>query len=243
VEGLTEQSGHWPLPKEVAEMLAWLDQVSADTARGAIEVALGGLRSEAPDFASVVPAAVSAERLIKNAKPDEKPLLTEQHAALLALIGDVAAKHALAISQRPDSRKPESPFGAWASHFRRANRELDAWPGWQTSMKDLRQRATAHEKTISAAVAKLEKTQGVAFVEGVKALESAFLAPGYDDLVARLSRLSETPPKGLRQEEIAKLKVLLDARKADDESGSNAAAAIATEAVEPFRKAHPAWFE
>ncbi|MBT6969192.1 MAG: hypothetical protein HOA02_10445, partial [Planctomycetes bacterium] len=38
VEGLTERSGHWPLPTQVAEMFDWLDQVNADSPQLALSV-------------------------------------------------------------------------------------------------------------------------------------------------------------------------------------------------------------
>jgi hypothetical protein len=110
-------------------------------------------------------------------------------------------------------------------------------------MKDLRQRAAAHEKPVAAATAKIEKSGGAALSEAVKALEAGFLAPGYDDLLARALKIAEAGGKGVKPEDAAKLKALAEARRADSDQGAAAAAAITKEATEAVRKAHPAWFE
>jgi predicted esterase len=243
VEGLTEQSGHWPLPKEVAEMLAWLDQTSVDTARGAVEVALGEIRKDVPDVAVLVGAAAAAERLLKSAKADEKAKLAEQVAAVNALLAVIASRHHAAIDLRPDSRKTESPHGPWAAQFRAANRDLGAFAPWQASMRELRQRADAHDKVVAAAIARLDKTEGVSFAEAVKALETGFLATAYDDLHARLSKMTESPPKGVRKEELAKFSALAEARKLEVEQGLAAAAMVVSEAVGPFRARYAAWLQ
>jgi predicted esterase len=243
VEGLTEQTGHWPLPKHASDLFSWLDQVSTDTARGATLVALRELAAEAPDVEVLASSAAAAERLARSAKPDEKAIVAEQSAALGALVADLVLKHAAAIAARPDSRRTDAPHGPWAAHFRVANRGLDSVAAWHAAAKDLRTRAASHEKLVLAAAAKLEKSGGGALQEAVKALETAFLAPGYDDLLARCARLVESNAKGVKPEDAAKLKSLAGGRRADSEQGSAAAAAIAKDAAEAFRKAHPAWFE
>jgi pimeloyl-ACP methyl ester carboxylesterase len=243
VEGLNEQTGHWPLPKQVAEMLAWLDQVSADTARAAVAVALGELAREAPDFAVVAESAAAASRLLKSAKPDEKALLTEQAAALDKLLADVSARHAAALAQRPDAGKGEPAFGAFAAHFRAADRQLASLPAWQAAAKDLRQRAAAQQKAVAAASAKLDKPSGGSFAEALKAAESGFLAEGYDDLVAKLQRVAAAPPKGLKPEDAAKLQALVGARKEDSEKGAEAALVIAREEAARFREQHASWMQ
>jgi predicted esterase len=243
VEGLNEQTGHWPLPKQVGEMLAWLDQASTDTARGAIEIALHELAAETTEVSVVVSAAASADRLLKNAKADEKTALGERLAAIQAVVADLVTRHAAAIAEKTDVRKADAPHGSWAAHFRAANRGLDAAPAWQASVKELRQRAATHEKTITSAAAKLEKSGASSLADAVKALEAGFLAPGYDDLLGRASHVAKSGGKAVKADDAAKLEALVKARRADAESGAEAAAAITKEAVGPIRKAHPDWFE
>jgi hypothetical protein len=180
---------------------------------------------------------------MKTAKGDDKNLLAEQAAALEALLADVAVKHVAKLAERPDSRKSDSPHGPWAAHFRSSNRELDALPAWQSGMTDLRQRAASHEKLVAAAIAKLEKTGGASFSEGAKAFEDGFLAQSHDDLGARLAKLLDKKPKGVRAEDLARFKSLGDARKPEADQGLEAATAISREAAEAFRRQHPTWFE
>jgi pimeloyl-ACP methyl ester carboxylesterase len=243
VEGLNEQTGHWPLPVQAGEMFAWLDQVSADSLRASVEVALHEIARGQPDLEPLAAAASAGARLLKTAKADEKTAFSEKQAAIEGLVADLAARHSAALAQRPDSRKPDSPHGAWAAHFRVANRGLDAAPAWQTSMKELRQRAATHEKAVGSALAKLEKSGGPALGEVLKALETGFLASSYDDLLGRAVRLADGSPKGAVKQDVVKLKQLADARRSDTAAGYQAAAAVTIEAAGAFRKEHASWFE
>ena len=50
VEGLTEQSGHWPLAHKSAELLAWLDSVTVEDAASLLGLAEADLESKSPDL-------------------------------------------------------------------------------------------------------------------------------------------------------------------------------------------------
>jgi predicted esterase len=72
VEGLNEQTGHWPLPLQVAEMFEWLDQVSLDQPAGALSVARAELAKEAPDLLVIVHALDQCGELLKTHKGEDK---------------------------------------------------------------------------------------------------------------------------------------------------------------------------
>jgi predicted esterase len=243
VEGLTAETGHWPLPKQVAEMLDWLDQVSIASARSAIEVALGELKKEHPDVGVVADAVAAASKMMGSAPAAEKAAVAERNAALTALLAELVERHAAAVTARPESRRDVAAFGPWASHFRSADRQLGALSGWQAAAKDLRLRAASQEKAVAAAAKKLEKAAAAAFQAGVKAAESAFLAPGYDDLVAALSRIADAPPRGLSANEVAAFRTMVEARAADAAAGAEAAAAVTRDVVGRFRETRASWFE
>jgi hypothetical protein len=224
-------------------MLEWLDQVTADSARAAIAVALDEISDDDADLGVVAAAAADAARLMKSAKSDERAGLEERRAAIEALLADVAAKHAAALAESPDAARPDAPFGPWAAHFRIAERHLGSVPAWQAATKELRKKAAAHDKAAGAAIKALGKPSSSAFSTAMKAIDSAFLSTDYDDLVADTRRIAGSPPKGVAPQRLAELEELIGGRAEQEASGAEAAAAITREPVARFRADHAAWFE
>ncbi|MGH9363035.1 MAG: alpha/beta fold hydrolase, partial [Thermoanaerobaculia bacterium] len=219
VEGLTLQSGHWPLPKQVGEMLAWLDSVSADSARGAIGAALHALAGEEPDLGVAVEAAANAQRLLKAYKGPDRDLLSARRAALGELSERAQRAHAEALSGGPQGARADSPFGAWAAHFRAAEAALGSLASWQASVRSLRQRAAKHDLAISQARAQVEKSGGRSFAESARVAEQAFLGALHEDLVARLQEIAGKPPAGVRVEEVKRFREGVEARRGLSEEG------------------------
>jgi hypothetical protein len=96
---------------------------------------------------------------------------------------------------------------------------------------------------VAAASSKLDKPAGGSLAEGLKAAELGFLAPGYDELIARLRQIAAAPPKGVKPEDVAKVQLLIDSRTAGTEQGTAAARDLEREAATRFREQHATWFE
>src|SRR5690606_25984148 len=72
VEDLTAQSGHWPLPKNVAALLDWLDEVSVDSPALEVRVALDEIAKESPDLLAIGEAIAEAKSLLGRYRGDDK---------------------------------------------------------------------------------------------------------------------------------------------------------------------------
>ncbi len=239
VEGLTEQSGHWPLPKQVGEMLAWLDSVSADNPRLALAGALQSLAHDEPDLGAARDAAARAGAFLKAYKGKDRAELTERLDAVRKLLDDAAKAHADAIAAAAGKGKP--PFGAWASHYLRASRALEPLPAWQKATSAIRQRAAAQEKLVARALVLVDQAGAKAFGEGLGAIEGGFLAGRYDDLFTRLEGLAKDST--VKAEDRKKFQDLAAARTPARDEGIKAVVAIDQKLVKAFREAHAAWFE
>ncbi len=243
VEGLTEQSGHWPLPRQAGEMLDWLDSVSQDTPRGAAGTALSELAKEEPDLGVVVEAVSRGNALLKAYKAPDKAALAEQLKALAAFIDEVQAAHAEAVKATAGTTRKEKDYGPWAAHFRAAEAALGRLESWQSSAKQLRARSQAHDRTIAGLLPLLERPGAKEIAAGLKAAEQAFLGSRYVQLVTALERVMVGKSKAIKSADADKLRALLDARRAADEEGGKAAAAKTRELAAKLRGAHRAWFE
>lgn len=239
VEGLTEQSGHWPLPKQVGEMLAWLDSVSADNPGLALAGALESLARDEPDLGAARDAAARAGTFLQAYKGTDRTELTERLDAVRKLLDDAARAHAEAIGVA--ANKGKAPFGAWASHYGRASRALDPLPAWQKAASAIRQRAGAHERAIARALVLVNQAGAKAFGEGLGAIEDGFLASRYEDLLTRLEGLAKDPT--VKAEDRKIFQELVAARVPARDEGIKTAVAIDQKLARAFREAHAAWFE
>jgi len=241
VEGLNEQSGHWPLPKEAGDMLAWLDSVSEDSARGAADIALHEIAKDEPDLSIVVSASRRGEALRKGYKGADKAALAEQLEAIEGLLDATQAAHAAAVKPPAGTTRKEKEYGAWAAHFRTADRALGQLAAWQSSVKQLRSRAQAQDKLVAAVLPRLDRGGEREVADGLKVAEQAFLAGRYGHLLAALERVAPDKSK-VKPETADKVKALADARRAADEEGARAAARITKELAAKFREEHRDWF-
>ncbi len=240
VEGLTEQSGHWPLPKQVGEMLAWLDSVTADTPALALAGALHVLGQEEPDLGTVAEALARAGPLVKAWKGKDLPLLKERLEALRKFVDDAAREHGTAIEAASKTGKTEAPFGPWAAHFQRVNRGLEGLAAWQKAAPGSTKRAAGHEKAVARALALLDQAGTRSLGEAAKALEAGFLARRYEDLMNRAGKVAEG--QDAREVDRKKVEDLLSSRRTAWDEGLKAALAIDRKLSRAFREAHAAWF-
>ena len=241
VEGLNEQSGHWPLPKEAGEMLAWLDSVSEDSARRAADIALHEIARDEPDLSVVLSALRRGEALKKGYKAPDKAALAEQLGAIESLLDAAQAAHAAAVKPQAGPKRNEKEYGPWAAHFRAAERALAPLGAWQSSVKQLRSRAQSQDKLIAAVLPHVDRGGEREVAEGLKTAEQAFLAGRYEHLLALLERVAADRSK-VKPETADRVKALTDARRGADEEGARTAARITRELAAKFREEHRDWF-
>lgn len=239
VEGLTEQSGHWPLPKQVADMFTWLDQVSTSTPAQAVAAALAALEGKEPDLAAAAAGADRAEGLLKKARD---PAAAESLKVFREFLAAAAAAHAAALGKDPALADPKMPLGAWAGHFLAVDAALDGVPAWTEAMKAPRV-AAKPSKAVEKAIKDLNTPDRKAFTAGTKALAESFLAPRASELHTALQRALAEPPKGVTPAEIEAAKKILDERASAIEKGRAAALAVTVETLAAFRATRPGFAE
>ncbi len=243
VEGLNEQTGHWPLPKQVGEMIDWLDSVSTDSPLETLRSVCSVLAHEEPDLSVVVEGLARTEKLLKSStKVPDRDVLSAQLATLSTWLSGVAGAHAKAIAERADSRKSDAGLTAPLVQFRVVNRSLEGFAPWNDAMKDLRSRAAQHERAIGPAVDKFARNGLKDASDLAKGIDGAFLARRYDDLLSQIERALAAPPPGVKPEGLAKLRALVESRRNVEQEGREAARRITAAQTEALRQAHPELF-
>jgi hypothetical protein len=241
VEDLTEQSGHWPLPKQVGEMLAWLDVVTADSPGLVLASVLHALDQQDPDLVSVAEGVVKAEIVLKAWKGKDRPQLQERLEALRKFLEEAAREHGKEVEAGSKALKGEAQFGPWAAHFRHAHRALEGLPAWQKAASGTLRRAAGQEKGAARAWVLLEQAGAKALGEALKSLESGFLASRYEELLGFAERIAQG--QGARAEDRKKVEELISSRKTPWEAGLKAALDIDRKLARAFREAHSGWFK
>lgn len=243
VEGLTEQSGHWPLPQHVLQLLDWLDSVSADSAPTATGAALSELAKPAPDLGIVADCAARARGLLGKYKGDDAATLGEQLDAIDGLLADAVERHAKAIETAGADAKVAT-HAPWIAHFRVVNLALGGQPGWQQRLAALCARAKKDQKKVDKALDTMaRKWNKSALKTAVDALEDALLAPAQPELASGLTERLAEEIKGVKADEIDRTKQLLAALADEQKAGAEAAAKVTAELAGAFRTAHAAWFD
>jgi predicted esterase len=243
VEGLTKRSGHWPLPGQVLEMFDWLDRVTVDTADGVIAVALSELAKAAPDLLVVVEAAADAKRLLKKHKGKDRGQLKAKLDAIEAFIEEAAAAEADHLRTCINSLKPMKETECWPAHFRLVNPAMKNVAAWRKTLRAQIAQAKRHEKAVARALKSLSKRPSKkAFVAAVKALEESTLADRYGELRDLVARVSENPPRGVGEKQLAACRQVIQKSFEQDELGQGAARGALESRLRSFRSAHPDWF-
>lgn len=237
VDGLTERSGHWPLPVQVGEMFEWLDQVCASTPEQALAAAEVEIRKTAPDLEVVADAVTRAEGMRKKAA--DAAAFGKRVKLVRGFL--IACEHAERKELRamPALSARKAAYGAWAARFRRANRAFGGLPEWQESMKAHALRADRQEKQIARALRGLGRPSSRSFRAAARLLQTAYLCSGYEALRNSIEPLLDKPPRGIKAKEVAKLRGLLQQRAAADAEGAQAAAKVTAGVAKAFRADHP----
>jgi len=242
VEGLTRQSGHWPLPKQVSEMFEWLDQVSVDTPSGGLDVALSELAKKEPALSVVTTAIASTGTLLRNYRGKDRNELRSRFELLRGFVDDALAAHAADI--KDGSRGSESNrYESWMAHFTSVHPAFAASRKWQSALRKLIQSAIKQDRLVAQVTKFLDANPGRAsFFQATKVIEKALLAPDADGLMKFLDRLSEEPPPGVTDKDVERYKQAIGGRAELMEKGEKKAAAITARVAAEFRKKHPELF-
>lgn len=235
VDGLTEQSGHWPLPQQAAELLAWLDQVSAQSAEQAVGNAMLALDAEAIDLAVVRECVELAEKLLPKAPAAAKTALPPRIAELRAFLDDAAGLYVAALQHDAALADPKLPFGKWVATFREGERAFGPLKAWQTAMKAPRALAQKHDAKVDAALKAVNPPSTKAFDAAVEALKDGYLAARGDELALALGRMCAEPPKGVKEEGVAAARALLSARAGAGSTDTDLANAVRERAAKVAR--------
>jgi predicted esterase len=243
VEGLTEQSGHWPLPVQVSEMLAWLDQASASTPAAAVDAALLEVAKDVPDFAALADLVERARGKLAKHKGDDKAALDEKVEALAGLLASTEVRVWASMKSDVEAQLAKPAYGAWAARLRLAHRAFRGSPTWKATAGAAAKTSETHEKKVRDALEDLGRGKKSAFGSGVEALEASYLAPSYVDLVSRMRQLAEGGGSQADAEDKQAFRALVEARKAAEEAGAKSFEDAARSAAAEFREKRAAWFE
>ncbi len=241
VEGLTEQSGHWPLPVQVAKLLDWLDQVSTQSAAQAVRMVASELQREAPDLATIAEQVQKARKLLPKAEDADKKELTPLLDALQAFLAKAMELHVQKLLAGGELMDPKATFGAWAVHFAQVDRAFADNAEWRRVMAKPRELASRHDKLVDKAKKNLEKSSKETRAAGVRAFEEAFLSARVDELRQALAQ-SFGDAKPPEPDGLQKLDALVAARTQARGEAEKAMVAILLPLVEELKASAPKLF-
>jgi predicted esterase len=242
VEGLTERSGHGPLPKQVLEMFEWLDQVTAGTLDAALAVALSELSKVVPDLDVVADAARNGRALLAKYRGEDREALRTKLEAVEAFLEDIAAGHAecVEVSMRAVNRSESTE--SWRAYFRLVERSVRDTKAWSKTLREQIKLASTHEKAVVRALAALARRPGKgAFVAAVTALERSLLAESYPELRDLVGRVAEKPPRGVGEKHVAASREVIETSLERERLAWSAVLGVIAPRLESFRSKHPDW--
>ncbi len=241
VEGLTEQSGHWPLPHHVAKLLDWCDQVSTQSAAQALEIVAAELRREAPDLATIADQVEKARALLPKADDAAKKEVAPLLDALHGFLDKVMELHAQALLAGGEVLDPKATFGPWALHFTQLDAAFGTDAEWKKRFAKTRELAGRHGKAVDKVQKALDKNTKDARAAALRALEDAFLAADADALGSQLVQ-AFAAAKPADADGKARLDAVLAARAQARTDARKAVADTTRPALDELRVAAPALF-
>ncbi|MFY9343517.1 MAG: alpha/beta fold hydrolase [Planctomycetota bacterium] len=182
VDGLTEQSGHWPLPVQVAKMLEWLDQASTLSAAQALRTAASELARPVPDLAVVGDQVSKARKLLPKADEADKKALPAKLDAVQGFLDMAVLVQTQALAADPATNDPKATFGSWAPDFLAANRAFGEHAEWKKAMAKPRELAAKHDKAVDKACKGLDKPTKESKAAALRCYEEAFLSARSEEL-------------------------------------------------------------
>ncbi len=236
VDGLDEQSGHWPLPWHLARMLAWCDRVAAKSPVDAAESALEELAQEEPDLAAVATAVALGRKLLERASPEGARIASERLKAVEALLD--AAREAFLASLLPEAKAESRKNGPWATQFRIAQAAFG--PKWREAAAALQKEAARQTKAIEEALQGLAKGTKKSYAKALDTLQEAFLGGGYDHLLLQVGRFDK-PGDSVDASDLSTYRAAAPDLKRAYDDGRKAAAKLWGEGLKAFREEHGPW--
>ena len=207
VEGLNARSGHWPLPKQVTELMEWLDRVCADTPVAARDAIEHQLAAKEPYWAAIAASQRLLGTLLKKHRGEDREELLAYHAEMETRLDTLATETAAAILALPEDRDAEA--AARVARFHPAFADRRAWT------KPLRARITKlkrEEKAVAKQLAALGKKRNrKTLLAAAKVLARSPHAPNLGDLAREITRRLESKPKGLKEAEATAIRADLEA--------------------------------
>jgi predicted esterase len=234
VDGLDEQSGHWPLPWHLPRMLAWCDRATARSPVDAAEAALEELAQEEPDLVAVATAVAAGQKLLEKASPEEVRVASERLKALQELLD--AAREAFATALNPGAI-PESN-GPWATQFRIAQAAFG--PKWQEAAATFQKEAARHSKAVADALQGLARGSKKSYGKALATLQEAFLGDEYEHLLLQAGRWDK-PGDSVDADDLSAYRALAPDLKRHVEEGRKAAAKLWEGKLKAFREEREAW--
>lgn len=241
VEGLTEQSGHWPLPVQVGRMFEWLDQVSTQSSAQALRTAASELQRTVPDLAVIAQQVQKAKKLLPKATDEEKQALPPQIGALQDFLGRVLAVQIDRLSSDPAVLEGKAAYGEWVFEYQRCESAFADDAAWKKAATKLRDLGARHDKLIERAVKGLDKAAKEGPSKDARALaqrclDEAFLASRFGELLAAVARLDDAECK-------AKGAAVAAARKATEAAVAKSTAEWLRPRLDELRAAAPGLFD
>ncbi|MEZ6194643.1 MAG: alpha/beta fold hydrolase [Planctomycetota bacterium] len=239
VEGLNEQSGHWPLPKQVLELLDWLDRVSADDAPTARESLRHVLRAPV-DLDAVADASARLGERLKGYRGEDREAITGDHAAVEAMLDAFAAAQAEVIlaGKKEDDAKALSP--PHLARLRRLHRALGERKAWKSALLSLGTTVEKDDKVLGKAIDELARRPGSKSVDAAeKALRTKRAGTKLLELARRIEAAIETPPKGVDEKDVASIREITAAHRETDAAVATALAEAIKAAVAELTTARP----
>ncbi len=199
VEGLTAQSGHWPLPGPVGELLDWLDQVSAADAATALEVAERALASPKPELEDLVAFVARAEELVGRHRGGDRKELQLRMEQVGASFEAALDRVIDALVELDPKAKEDS---ATAALFRLAVEALADRPRARKELRAALSAARGERKEVAKLIDRLgRKRDEKSLRAAVKTLERRFLAPERTELARLVLQVLDQAPEDLRAED------------------------------------------
>lgn len=217
VDGLTEQSGHWPLPQQVKELMKWLDRVSVDDAATLLGLAETDLGGKDPDLETLVRNLAKLPKLVRKAPKNQRESLSGRAQQLESRIESVVSAHLASLSQMGADPKAKV-HAPWAARVRRFQRAFKDHPLWKKSGKAWTKRVRSDTKKLARAAKSLSNPRAKSIKSAVDATKKHWTGDGFESLISTLETLMARDIKGLSEVEKTRfLEFVAALRKAEEE--------------------------
>jgi hypothetical protein len=236
VDGLNEQSGHWPLPWHVERMLAWCDQVTARNPVDAAEATLAELAQDEADLGAVGETAALGRKLLEKASPEDARVASEKLKAVEDLME--GTREAFAAALVPESEASARKNGPWATQFRIAQRAFG--PKWREALPGVQKEAARQTKAVEDALKGLSKGTKKSYAKALDALKEAFLGDEYDHLLLQAGRYDK-PAEAAEESDRSAFRAIEAELKRAVEDGRKAAQRLWQDRLKAFREERSGW--